>query len=489
MVYKKKIQLENSKSLHMNSINKFIRLLAVILLITPSINAQFHTWVGSEFEEDATDAHSIYRQALKAGDWEVAFANWQKAYDFAPAADGKRDYHFIDGAKLYLHKFKNETDPAKKKEYTAMINRLYDEAVKAYETRAIKPTSCGNDAACFERKVGYVLSRKAFDMFYTLNVPYSENLKVYQMAIEKAGNDLEYTAFDPIFTMLTFQFQNSQVTKDEVLSFYESLENIAQYNIGNNERLGAYYDQAWKAARVKLAPIEPDIFDCEYFKPIYKEMYEDNPEDMDQLRNLVGLLKKRGCSENDPLLVKLETKWIAYAEKVNAERQAEFEANNPSFLAKKLYDDGDFKGAVEKYDDAISQEVDKEKKASYLFSKASIQFRKLNQYTTARATAYEAAKTKPNWGRPYMLIGDMYAYSARSCGDTWTQRLAIIAAIDKYNYAKSVDSNVAQEANERVGKYRSSLPELGEGHMRGVKEGDKEKVGCWIGETVFVRFQ
>jgi hypothetical protein len=295
--------------------------------------------------------------------------------------------------------------------------------------------------------------------------------------------------FDPVATMVVYQYQKGNLTKEQVLSYHAKMDEIAEYNLENNERLGEYYDQAWRAAKSKFGPIETEIFDCEYFKPLYKEMYDENPDDMDQLKNLVGLLKRRNCDPNDPLLVDLETKWQKYAATTNAARQAEFEANNPNVMAKKLYDEGDFKGAINKYNEAIAQETDDYKKANYLFSKASIEFRKLKQYSTARNTAYEAAKLRQNWGRPYMLIGDMYGSSARHCGDDWNQRLAIIAAIDKYNYAKSIDSEVASEANSRISKYRESLPDKAEGHMRSVKEGHKEKVGCWIGETVSVIFK
>ena len=469
--------------------NKTLFALFTLLFIGTTTTAQYATWVGSQFEEEATDAHSIYRQALKAKDWVVAFENWEKVYEMAPAADGKRDYHFIDGVKLYVHKYQNEADAAKKKEYVDVINRLYDEAVEAYETRAIKPSSCGDNADCYEKKIGYVYGRKAYDMFYSLNSPYSKNLAVYDQALEKAGNDVEYTVFDPIATIVVYQFQKQKLTKEQVLDYHSTMEGIAAYNLENNQRLGSYYDQAWKAAKSKFAPIETEIFDCDYFKPIYEKMYNENPEDMDQLKNLVGLLKKRNCDEADPLLVKLETTWQTYAAKINAERQAEFEANNPSFLAKKMYDAGDFDGAIKKYDEAIASEEDADKKASYLFSKASIEFRKLKRYSTARASAYEAAKLRPGWGRPYMLIGDMYGSSARNCGDDWNQRLAIIAAIDKYNYAKSIDAEVAEEAKSRVSKYYASLPEKSEGFMRGVKEGQSQKVGCWIGETVKARFR
>ena len=473
----------------MEILKKSVFGLILLLGFTNSADAQFKSWVGQSFEEEATDAHSIYRSALKAEDWDEAFTYWQKAYDLAPVADGKRDYHFIDGVKIYVHKFKNETDAEKKKEYVTIINRLYDEAVQAYEQKAIKPSSCANNDECFQKKIGYVYNRKAFDMYYSLNSNYSDNLAVYDMALENAGNDIEYTVFDPLSAIVVYQFQKGKITKEQAVDYHTRLSSIAEYNLANNQRLGTYYDQAWKAAKAKFHPIEPEIFDCEYFKPKYKQMYDENPNDMDQLKNLVALLKKRNCDPNDPLLVDLEGKWKTYAAKVNAERQAEFEANNPSFLAKKAYDAGDFKEAVKRYDEAIAQETDVDKKASYLFSKASIQFRKLKQYSKARATAYEAAKVKPNYGRPYMLIGDMYGSSARNCGDDWNQRLAIIAAIDKYNYAKSIDSSVADEARDRVRKYNASLPDKTEGHMRSVKAGAKQKVGCWIGETVTVKFK
>jgi len=73
--------------------------------------------------------------------------------------------------------------------------------------------------------------------------------------------------------------------------------------------------------------------------------------------------------------------------------------------------------------------------------------------------------------------------------DSWNQRLAILAAIDKYSYAKSIDGGVAGEANERIGNYAGSMPLQEEGFMRGISAGDTAVVGCGIGETVRIRFQ
>ena len=120
---------------------------------------------------------------------------------------------------------------------------------------------------------------------------------------------------------------------------------------------------------------------------------------------------------------------------------------------------------------------------------ASIQFRKLSQYSDARRSALKAAELREGWGRPYLLIGDMYAKSSRKCGDDWNQRLAVLAAIEKYRYAKNVDSSVTDEANNKIGIYSKSKPTQDMGFMRGKKEGDALTVSCWIGETVRLDYQ
>ena len=451
-------------------------------------NAQCATWNDSPQKDDAENAHSVYRQALKTEDYALAFENWKKAYEIAPAADGKRDYHFTDGSKLYVEKFKTETDAAKKEEYKKRAVELINEAVACYEAGSINPSSC-KDAECIQKRIGYISGRLAYDMYYTLNTPYTQTLEALGRSVEKGGNDTEYIVFDPYAAITVYQFKNGKMSQEEAREIYETLNAIAEYNMLNNNQLGDYYEQARDAMNAKFAEIESEIFDCAFFVEKLKPEYDDAPDDPETWKRIVATLKAQNCEETNPFLVEVESKYTAWAAEVNAQRQAEFEANNPGVAANKCYKNGDFACAVEKYKEAIAAETDPEKKASYYFSLASIQFRKLKQYSTARASAREAASLKPGWGRPYMLIGDMYGASARNCGDSWNQRLAILAAMDKYRYAKSIDSSVADDANSRLGKYAASMPSLEDGFQRSIKEGDSATVGCWIGETVTVKFK
>ncbi len=459
----------------------------MMLALSINLSAQCGTWEGSPKKGEAEDAHTIYRQALKTEDYAMAFENWEKAYAIAPAADGKRDFHYTDGIKLYLNKWSNEEDAAKKAEYVDIILKLQAEAVECLKTGGIT-LSCEGESDCYTKRMGYLQGRLAYNMFYTLNTKYSQTLEQLEGAVRNSGNDAEYIVFAPYANIAVFNFEKKLMTKEEVRNIYEELNEIADFNIDKGDNLSPSYQQAKESMNSTFSKIERDIFDCEFFKNKLRPDYDADPDNVDVIKQTLAILKGQGCTPGDPFYDELDNKWKKYAAAENKKIQDNFDQSNPNRMAKKLYDQGDFKGAAAKYQEAADGEADPSKKAGYLFSLASIEFRKLKQYNTARATAREAAKLRPGWGRPYMLIGDMYGSTARSCGDSWNQRLAILAAMDKYSYAKSIDPEQASDANSRLSKYKASMPAQEEGFMRKVKAGQSATVGCWIGETVKVRF-
>lgn len=461
--------MKNSRNLFATSI-----VLIFCILFSSNLNAQCGTFTDSPRESEGLEAHVLYRDEVKLKKFDEAYDNWKKAYEIAPAADGKRPFHYTDGRKIYTHKLKNAATDDEKAEYTAAIIRLFDEQIQCYGKE-------GEEAR--------LLGRKAFSMYYDLRSPYSETLSTLKDAVSKGGNQSEYIILQPYADIVVYQFTNEKMDKAEAREAHKVLNEIADHNIEAKGKYAAYYEQAKASMTASFAKIENFIFDCDYFVNKLRPDYEADPENPEVIESTIRTLKRRGCEESEPLLIELEGKWAKYAAEENAKRQAAFEKNNPGVMAKKLYDNGDYAGAIAKYKEAIDGTEDASQKASYWFSIASIQFRKMKSYSTARSSARKAAELKPGWGRPYMLIGDMYGSSARNCGDSWNQRLAILAAIDKYSYAKSIDSEVASEASSRISKYNASKPDQEEGFMRGVKAGQTVKCGCWIGESVKVRFK
>lgn len=433
------------------------------------------TWVDKDFQEEAENAHVLYRDFLKAKDYEQAYQYWKTAYELAPAADGKRASHYKDGRKILLEFYKKETDEARKKELADQILKLYDEQMACYGDEVL------------------LLGRKAYDMFYYLRTPYAQVLETLDAAVEKGGNNCEYIIFDPYARILVYEFENGRMDAERARQIIIKLNEIADYNIANNKDFGSYFEQAKEAMEAVIAPVEPKIFDCAYYKKKFEPEFRANPEDYEMLKRFYNRLVKQGCDESDPLVAEIKAQYDKVVAEVNAQRLAEFHAKNPGAHAKALYEEGKYEEALKKYDEAIAKEMaeekDPEQLATYYFAQASIYGRKLKQYGKARSLAYKAAKLKDNWGAPYMLIGDLYAISANSCGsDAYERGLVVLAAIDKYAYAKSIDPEVAEEANKKIARYNSHKPDQNEAFMRGVKAGQKAKVKCWIGETVTVRF-
>lgn len=465
---------------------KLLLLPAVIivsLLASNALNAQCENWENSPRKSEAEDAHVVYRSLIKgkqvadldamgAEEFKTTFENWQLAYEIAPAADGKRASHYSDGRKLMMSKLNKEQDAEKKKEYAQTVLRLYDEQIKCYENEA------------------YLLGRKGFDMFYYLGYGYTmDTYNTLKSSVEKGGNDTEYIVFDPLSQVMVYLYTSKQINREEVIQVYDQMESIIDHNIENNATYAQYYKDVQAIVTNNFKDVAGEVFDCAYFKKRLLPKYHENPEDIEVIKYVYKTLSAQDCEENDPEMVELKTKYEVVAKAINDSLEIIRRAESAIYDATKLQQEGKYKEAVSRYQQSIDEAEDDETKAQAYYSIAFIQTWQFKQYQTARSNAQKAAGLKSGWGKPYILIGDMYAKSSRSCGDDWNSRLAILAALAKYRYARSIDPEVADDANSRIGSYAKARPEKQEGFMRGVSAGQKAKVGCWIGETVTVEFK
>ncbi len=483
--------------------NRFILAVAVLLGVNHFIQAQCATYNNSPRKEEVLDAYSVYVTALKQEDYDLAYDNWKIAYEIAPGLDGVKPYNFSSGIEIMVNLFKKETDKAKKKELLDKIMSVYEDYYGCYASKAMKLKGCDTDS-CYKLKLGQILADKAYNMFYDLKSPYSKLQKVCDESTQKSNLQTPYNVIVPYGSLAVYQYQKGKMDAAEARRIHQLLHSIVDYNVEHKNPDAQYYQDAMAYVDNIYKKIEGEIYDCSYFEKKFKPRFETDPKNVEQLKYMIAKMKSVGCDPStSTFLSTLESEWSKYATAENSKIRAEYEAKNPHIAAKRLYDEGieaeksgnpaearaKFKEAIERYQLAIGKAEDNETKSKYYFSIASIQFRKLKQYNTARTTARKAAALNKGWGRPYMLIGDMYASTAGNCGDSWMQRLAILAATDKYAYARSIDPGVSSEANKKIGRYAKLRPDKSEGFMRKIKEGSKQKVGCWIGETVTVRYK
>jgi tetratricopeptide (TPR) repeat protein len=115
-------------------------------------------------------------------------------------------------------------------------------------------------------------------------------------------------------------------------------------------------------------------------------------------------------------------------------------------------------------------------------------YRALNNFPSSRTYALKSAALDPHDGDPYLVIGDLYAESAKECGDNdLTSRIAYWVAVDKYYKAKQVDPALADEADKRIAAYSVYFPTASTIFFYALKEGDTYKVECWINEETKIR--
>jgi hypothetical protein len=462
----------------------FLRPLALLLVFFTafsSLDAQCENWVGAENEGEASDAHVSYRNLIKGKlpadlaamsdeNLLAAFTLWGKAYTLAPAADGNRASHYRDGRKLYRAKLGKATDAAEKKALTEKLLALYDLELE-----------------CYPKGEAYLLGRKGYDMFYLVGYDLKA-LDVLDKAMDIGGDKTEYIVLAPLGQLLAYFFKTEKIDNVKVRALYEKGAAIADANIEKGGTYEQYYKDAKANLVASIAEYEDQIFDCEYFKEDLMPKFRENMEDMDVLKFVISKLKAQGCPETDEALMEVVKQYdVVYATK-KAEYEAKLLADNPALGAQRAYEESNYGEAVRLYQVAIDEIDDNDKKGLYYYQIAQIQNAKLGQSGAARQNANKAASVRKNWGKPYILIGDIYGKMSRNCGDAWDQRLAVLASIDKYQYARSIDSESASTANSRIARLSDSMPIKADAFSRGKKEGDKLKVKCGIGETVRLRF-
>lgn len=152
---------------------------------------------------------------------------------------------------------------------------------------------------------------------------------------------------------------------------------------------------------------------------------------------------------------------------------------------------GNYTRATGLYSDAIDLDSSLSKKALYNLELAELNLYKLKNYQQARTYAQRAISLRNGWGRPYIMIGDIYIAAASSCGDDDFKKAAVYwAAVDKYQYAKSIDPLVSEDANKRIVTYSKYFPDKEAVFFRSLKDGASFVIDyCWINETTTIRIR
>ncbi len=434
--------------------------LFTVLLFSTTINAQY---VSNPFaiKNDSIECLqniSVYKEFQKQKLYDEAIPAWKKTYN---SCRGFKKLIYQDGVKFLVHDIKKEKDIKKKKLLVDSLMHIYTERI----------TYFGQE--------GYVKGRQGVDLFKYDKDRLEEAHKLLQESfkLEKLSTDATVTAYYMLSTDLLFK--NEKVEKMKVVETYLKCLNLLEKQL-SKEKMPKYI----KNYKATLKVVE-DIFakskaaDCQSLVSAFGDTFDEKSNDLEHLLKVQALLKGANCISDDF--------YFKVSEQI---QKLQPTAENASVLAGLLLKKEKYNESINYLKQAIELEKTDSLKASYYHDMGFINCHKLNKYLQARTDASEALKYRPNWGKPYLLIGDAYALSSASFSNSSFEKSTVFwSAVDKYYKAKQIDSSVEELANQKINFYSKYFPSGEEAFMQGYKDGSSYKVGGWINENTTVRFR
>jgi len=214
---------------------------------------------------------------------------------------------------------------------------------------------------------------------------------------------------------------------------------------------------------------------CPDLVTIYRKKFNQTPDDVELLKKISNLLEQKKC-HTDPFYFETTVKLY----------ELEPSPESAYMIGKMLLNEGKYAEAIDFLKQAEKLNDTATVQKSYMYIAKAYQA--LNNYPSSRAYALKAAALDPTDGDPYMLIGDLYAASARDCGgNDLTNHVAYWVAVDKYQRAKQVEPELGPEADKLIYTYSAYFPATSTIFFYTLKEGDIYRVECWINEDTRIR--
>ncbi len=401
---------------------------------------------------------SLYREFYKQKNYADALPHWRWVFFNCPLASQNV---YIDGARMMGEKINEAKDPDARNAYIDTLMIVFENRVKYFGD---SPTS----------REGMVWGRQAVELE---NYRPSDTMRVYdylRKSVEREGINSDPFIVSRYFINVGNLVANKRFPADTIAEVYDRLSDMVDQKMGMIK--GDQEEETkWTEVRTLLETRFEPYATCDEIDRIYTRKFNKSPNDTTLLKKITRLLDKKDCTDR-PL----------FFQTTENLHKAKPTGQSAYLMGKLSLVKGDLPKAESYLIEAIPNLDDVLKaKASYYLAKISYDQKR---YSEARSYALKSLAINPDDGKCYMIIGNMYAASAASCGtDEIGTRAGYWAAVDKFSKARSVDPSVADEANQSIALYSSYFPTRERLFFNDVKEGSSYNVGCWIGESTTVR--
>lgn len=467
--------------------------LIAMFVMAPFTKAQE---ASSKYGEDSVKCREnlyIYYELARKRNFLEAWDSWNYVYKNCPRSSIN---NFIFGP--YIVKAKMEKAPeAEKEKYKQMLMDVYDKRLELFPN---------------PKKTGYVLTRKAVDLVRYYPDSSSKAYDLFLKALELDGLKQSAAFYNYLFVAAARMYNDDLLEEKGIFEAY----NIVQEGIKTNtdalnkqlinlkEKIQDTTTSLSAEEKQQMAKIQREL-----------ERYDNVVGNVDKIITPIATCDRLGTIYNDSTFQahKTDTLWLKRAAKMlqrkrpNDKGQMEdcsdldiffkisdalykMEPSAPSARGMFIlaYRNENYSKAANYIQEAIDLEIDPQDRAQDYLRLAQTYLNLGNEAAAARA-ARNAARLKDNWGNPYLILAQAYAAASNQCGSDAFEKGAVFwAAINKLQYAKSIDPSVVSQANSLINNYQQQVPDKGVSFQLGHSEGEKYTIGCFINETVTVDF-
>ena len=427
--------------------------------------AQLPDWgCSEEVQQQMLEPVSLYQDAInqfkstKDTRWlEEAYPYWQQIVANCPKQSKNL---YTNGTNIMRVKIAKAKDQAER-------DALIDELMHMYDVRIATYGEGPKWTAKKALELEELLKEQGLDRYYPL----------YDQAVRMEG-DLE-AGYLVKYMEATINYVRAGKAEPTLV--------VDNYDIAS-EKLDAELDKyvelndSVKATEIRgyIAGVEAAFSpyaNCEQLVEIYGKKFEADPENIDLLKKITGILKKKRCIDTQLFFSATENLYRLEPNPATAMLMGQI------CFSKKQYNE-----AIQYLRDAAKELTGKDKYMAYLYLGHS--YNRINSYSAARSAYLSAAEADRTKGEPYRYIAQLYASSSGSASDdNMGGRSAYWAAVDKLQRSKAVDNSEenVKECNALIGRYSAHFPKTAEAFMLNLVNGESFRVPGWIGESTIVR--
>ena len=442
-------------------------------------NMSIYSEAYKQWEANKFSPESISMEMVKA--WREVFLNCPRSSQLIYTRGEKIMDYFI------------RTNPKDKDAYIDTICMMMDNRVKYFPT----------DPKTGASQVANIMGRKGL-LIYTYNKNrYEEAYNILKEAVALDPSQLQGAYIDAYFKATIDMVNNNKVEKMTVINVYQELSEVVDNNIGvladteaelvaakeeaeaggDAEAVAGFEKQIEKneksinnnkGTKSNLDNLFQPYASCEDLIKVFSAKMAETPNDVTLLKRITTILDKKDCTDS-----KL---FLDAAVKLN-ELEPSPEASYS--LGIKFFKDRKWSDAATFFDQATKTENNDRRYRAY--RNLGMCYQNMGSLSRARDIFRRAAQVDPTNGEPYLLIGMLYAESAKQFSGEIESKAVFWAAVDKCNKAKAIDPSCADRANSLIRSYSAAFPSMETIFFNDYNEGQSFNVGGWIGETTTIR--